>query len=393
MVSTYPVSLTDLWIEKDDTDGGVKIVSASNSKSSRRIFERLNSGGVPSQYYEYRDTAMSKMAPFRPEWIRQLRIVSDADPNNNDVAYNHGHLMHQMTFFVGPVNFYWEVGETQHCAELDTGDSNYITPFVPHSFTSRVSNNLGLIIAVTYGGAVRRALDEFRHIKPEDAESLVADPRRKDRVFAKLLARYAASESMSTGQLLERLILAGIPKARACSLMGEGEPTSEEIERIANALHLRPADITVAPMKLEEEVVVHKRSQIGRLYPDDSEPSYEFRELARTKHQPDVKGLDVSVIGNGRSEIRHGLHEYIYNYGEAPVTMYWGNNRTALLAPGDSAYVKPLIKHSFEKIDSNTGKLVMIRVPGGLNGSVLDEFSTFSPMGRSRVIEESKRWF
>ena len=116
---------------------------------------------------------------------------------------------------------------------------------------------------------------------------------------------------------------------------------------------------SVAPMKLEEEVVVHKRSQIGRLYPDDSEPSYEFRELARTKHQPDVKGLDVSVIGNGRSEIRHGLHEYIYNYGEAPVTMYWGNNRPAMLAPGDSAYVKPLIKHSFEKTDH----LVLRRMP------------------------------
>ena len=335
---------------------------------------------------------MSTVGPYRPEWIKTLRVVTSDDPEDPDVAYNNGHLMHQMTFFVGPVNFYWEVEEQRHCAELDTGDSNYITPFVPHSFTSRVSNNLGLIVAVTYGGEVRRSLADFRHIKAEDAESLAADPRRIGRGFAKRLARYAASESMSTAQVLERLIFAGITKERAYSLMSEGEPTAEEIEVAANALHVRPSDMTVAPMSPEEEVVVHKRSQAGRLYPDDGEPTYEFRELARTKHQPDVKGLDVSVIGKGRSEIRHGLHEYVYNYGEAALNICWDNNRTVLLAPGDSAYVKPFISHWFEKLDA-TGQLVLIRIPGGLNGSVLDEFSTFSPMGRSRVIEESKRWF
>ena len=35
--------------------------------------------------------------------------MSDNDPYNPDVAYNNGHLMHQMTTFVGPVKFYWEV--------------------------------------------------------------------------------------------------------------------------------------------------------------------------------------------------------------------------------------------------------------------------------------------
>ena len=66
--------------------------------------------------------------------------------------------MHQTTFFIGPVNFYWETGGKRYCAEMNTGDSNYITPFVPHSFASRDPEQPGLIIAVTFSGLVGRAL-------------------------------------------------------------------------------------------------------------------------------------------------------------------------------------------------------------------------------------------
>ena len=52
---------------------------------------------------------MSRIGPFRPEWIKELRVVDDADPLNPDVQYNNGHLMMQTTFFVGPVNFYYEL--------------------------------------------------------------------------------------------------------------------------------------------------------------------------------------------------------------------------------------------------------------------------------------------
>eukprot|EP01050_Picozoa_sp_SAG11_P012331 SAG11_NODE_1364_length_5109_cov_2.966866_7_plen_80_part_00 len=59
------------------------------------------------RYYAYRDSAMSRLGPFRPEWIEELRVVSDPDPENPDVGYNNGHLMMQTTFFIGPVNFYY----------------------------------------------------------------------------------------------------------------------------------------------------------------------------------------------------------------------------------------------------------------------------------------------
>ena len=50
---------------------------------------------------------MSRLGPFRPEWIKELRHVEDNDPHNPDVQFNNGHLMMQTTLFVGPVNFYY----------------------------------------------------------------------------------------------------------------------------------------------------------------------------------------------------------------------------------------------------------------------------------------------
>ena len=74
---------------------------------------------------------------FYPEWISQIRVVKDSDPQNPDVVYNHGHFLHQINLFVGPVNFYYEINGRKYCEEMNTGDSSYISPYIRHSFTSR----------------------------------------------------------------------------------------------------------------------------------------------------------------------------------------------------------------------------------------------------------------
>ena len=153
--------LSDLWLERDDSDNGVIIMTGDASERTARVFDRQDRGGNQTPYYEYRDTAMSRLGPFKPEWIRELRMVDDANPDNPDVAYNNGHLMHQQTFFIGEVNFYWALGGRNHCAEMNTGDSNYITPFVPHSFTSRNPDAPGLIVKVTFGGEISASTRRF----------------------------------------------------------------------------------------------------------------------------------------------------------------------------------------------------------------------------------------
>ena len=61
----WPINLRDFYLIEDDCPEGVKIMSAKDSEKSSRIMSR---GGKP--YYEYRDTVMSQVAPFRPEWIK-----------------------------------------------------------------------------------------------------------------------------------------------------------------------------------------------------------------------------------------------------------------------------------------------------------------------------------
>ena len=108
-----------------------------------------------ADYYEYRDTAMSSLSQFRPEWIKELCVVDDNDPENEAVQWNNGHFLHQFTYFVGPGELLLprERMVTKQVAVMDTGDSMYISPFVPHSFASRRNDEgeLGVIMALTYG--------------------------------------------------------------------------------------------------------------------------------------------------------------------------------------------------------------------------------------------------
>ena len=95
-VKIWPVNYRDFFLIHDDCPDGIKIMRNEDSAKSSRVMDR---GGLP--YYEYRDTAMSSVALFRPEWIEELCIVEDNDPNNLAVQWNNGHFMHQFTYFIG----------------------------------------------------------------------------------------------------------------------------------------------------------------------------------------------------------------------------------------------------------------------------------------------------
>ena len=143
----WSVNISDFYLIHDDSPNGVKIMRAEESQKSSRVMDR---GG--STYYEYRDTAMSSISLFRPEWIEELCIVDDNEPNNPTVQWNDGHFMHQFTYFIGDVNYYWEESDgRKKVAVMNTGDSMYGTPFRPHTFATRkgASKN-GLILALTY---------------------------------------------------------------------------------------------------------------------------------------------------------------------------------------------------------------------------------------------------
>jgi len=404
MTDTYPISLADLWVEPDDTDDGVRITRAGESEKTSRVFERKNRDGGLSPYYEYRDTAMSRTAPFKPEWIRELRTVSDSDPENPDVAYNNGHLMHQCTFFIGEVNFYWKIGDRAYSAEMNTGDSNYVTPYVPHSFASRNPDRPGLILAVTYGGPVRQAIDHFARMGAEAADDLAGANAETESPFLARLNRRLAAESLSVDDLTGRLERAGMDRARAVDILaGRAAPDGAERHAIAAALHVRIEDVTVTPMPDEDLVTVaFARDTESRPFPAGNNPVYRITELARNPHQPDLKGFEVTVLGGvdeaeAAAQFRHGHHQYVYNYADTPVDILWGDGRSDVLNSGDSAYVRPMIAHAFATRPGDggdgDGHLVVIRIPGALTDAVVEEFASFAPQGRARLAGENMKWF
>lgn len=399
MAEIYPISLGDVWAERNDTDSGVLIMRAADSVASRRVFDRRDRTGTLAPYYEYRDTAMSRTAPFKPEWIQQLRFVDDADPDNPEVSYNNGHLMHQTTFFVGEVNFYWRAGGRGYCVEMNTGDSNYIMPLVPHSFASRRRDAPGLIIAVTYSGQVRRALEALGHMGTDAATELAGDLRSTAITHQVRLARHLAAESLTTNGLVKRLVDSGMDGVRATALArSDVQPLKHELQAMAAALHIRSADLMADLFDKNEEVVVsYIRDNPSRPHPDSNRPICRLTELARVHHQPGLKGFEITVVDRDTGpdgEFRHGLHQYVYNYGNDPVNLQWGKALQDTLAPGDSAYLQPMTRHSFSlPAGIGEGHLVAVRVPGVLTDKVLDEYGSYSKEGRGRAVGEDRTWF
>ncbi|CAE8583141.1 unnamed protein product, partial [Polarella glacialis] len=418
MSEVYPVPLNDLWLDADDTTGGVRLFTSEAAEASARVLDRLDRTGTRSPYYEYRDAAMSRCSQFRPEWIKELRIVTSGDPLDPDVQMNNGHLMMQTTLFLGPVDFYWTDRHGKvHRKACDTGDSNFISPYVPHSFTARAGSPEAIIIAVTYGGNVRRALTEFSRVGARQVLSLAGDLRELPAAPRHVLKRHLDAECMTEQSFAASLLPAGVAEARVTDILNGSEPTAEELAAIASALTVRISDLLVCPLEESEEVVTTGASDTWSRARQLS--TYLMAPLARTRHQPDLKTFDVEVLDSARpgEELCCGLHAFVYHFGSEPVELSWVGGKaqvahTATLQPGDSAYIAPLTVHRFSVCSlaspRNTrssqpnpngaacGKgrrLFLVRIPGHLSGETLAEFATFSAHGRERAGAETVRWY
>ena len=86
-VDIWSINYSEFFDIQDDTLNGYKKMSKKESDNSKRIMTR---NGKP--YYLYKDTAYSRLSPFKPEWIEELIVVDDNDPENKQVVFNNGHF-------------------------------------------------------------------------------------------------------------------------------------------------------------------------------------------------------------------------------------------------------------------------------------------------------------
>lgn len=392
--AAWPVSPRDFYLLNDDAASGVRIHRAADSERSSRVMSRAG-----NDYYEYRDTAMSSLSQFRPEWIKELCIVDDDDPDNEAVQWNNGHFLHQFTYFVGPVNFYYRGADGSKCvAVMETGDSMYISPFVPHSFASRRndSGELGVILALTYGDKLGgETRQEISALGAELASGLALDFQDRERAFGSLLRFQRQGLSLTSDELARR---SGLDRSRLDALeAGEGQAAEDELRRLAGALRVNVRDLLV-PDAFEEQVLVQRYADCQRWRYPETDPAYEIVELTPVPSMPFSKGLEINVLTDATpvADLQAGLHQYVYNVGTEPVTLFWtlgGQPQQERLEPGDSAYLKPALQHGYR---GRGGQLLVLRIGGRVTGDGQMELSRIlahEPENLARVVGDSKQWY
>ena len=393
-LSVWPISPRDFFLIRDDSPEGVKIMRAEASKNSARVMSRAG-----KDYYEYRDTAMSSVAAFRPEWIEELCIVEDNDPENPAVQWNNGHFLHQFTYFVGPVNFYYRDGEgNKKVAVMNTGDSMYISPFVPHSFATRKNDKdeLGLILALTYanklGGEPQQELSLFGL---EQAANLVWDFSSEAKASGSLVRFHREAISMPQDFLASQL---GVDVGSIEALeSGSHEISFELLQSVANVLDV-PVRELMPTGAGEDSVKTRTREECRQwnMVNEAGEAVYRLAELTGSPTLPYSKALEISVTEVSQSSpawLRAGLHQYVYNLGKNPVTLRWHFGSESYedeIEPGASFYMKPGVKHAYSSAEAT---LLVLRIGGRVGGDVLHELAQIGSEHLGRVVNESMQWF
>lgn len=161
------VSVRDLLPLANDLDRGIKML---RTKDSCRI-DQERAGRVQ---YTYWSKVMTSVLPnFKP--IELLLHLN----RREEVVLNRGHFFHQYTQVLhgGPVAYLWEWQGAVHEEVFEAGDSWLIPGYVPHGFYSPDRNNLGRILAVTFGQHLTGdARQELALIGRENAGRIVDDP-------------------------------------------------------------------------------------------------------------------------------------------------------------------------------------------------------------------------
>lgn len=379
----WPINLNDFFGIEDDTINNYKIFTKAESDKTIRIMQRKN-----KPYYKYKDTVMSKISPFRPEWIEELIVVNDENPENPDVVFNNGHFLHQFTYFIGPVNFYYiDENGKKNLEEMNTGDSMYISPYTPHSFTTRKNeeNRLGLILALTYTDKVdNEVLNELSVIGNELAKKYLINYNNEIDGFKKNLQYYLNLSSL-TEENFEKIN--NINLKEICNK--NSIPSFEDLEKIAYALNINLKDLI--PNKRFTSVKINKYEKNSKWnYPSEKNYTYKFVELTNVNQLPCSKALELSVIVEEDHEtfLEVPAHQYLYNIGETDCILEIEKIKQKF-SPGDSVYLKPNVKHKFVR----KSKILILRIGGKIYGENLFHISSLSEKNFERLINDNKPWF
>ena len=395
MLEVYPIDPKKLQLVDEKNHCGFTITNRKASKKSSRVFNRKNSLGLINKYYEYRDTAMQKNAPIYPEWIQPLVVVDNNNPKNKLVCYNKGHILHQFTFFIGEVNFYWKDSFGYHCKLMNTGDSNYIPPFIPHSFTSRNKKKLGLIIAVTFADILSFARSNFSFYNRKIIESFSGNTDKKYSYLKCFIENFLNANFMDEKYLQNKMSGEGIKEKSAINIIsGRKKLNKNEIKIMSKLLNISEEKMKAVANNSPLEVINKKLNEnLYRTIECDTE-NFKVWDLAKCKFDSLIKAFIMETNFKTKNfTINHRSYEYVYNFDKNEVIIKT-EKEEFVLKPEESIVFSPMIKHSFyNKLKSQNTKILIVRVSEEFSEDFIDMFANLGNASRKKIFSEASQWF
>jgi len=370
MLKIWPVTLNNFINFKffNDKDPEIIIFNEKSSKKTSRLMQRKG-----RDYYEYRDTAMSRNAPFRPEWIRVLQIVDNNNPKNPKVVWNKGHLLHQFTYFVGNINFYYFENKIKKVKTMKTGDTMYISPYVPHSFTSR-DNDRNFIIALTYLDKITNDVqDNLGNLGIKNSMSTIFSENSNNDI----IKRYTNNSFLNFEEIIKGYKTKNFKKNSIFHFS----------KKLSDKLNINLRDILETENTKKVIISTQSKSRIW-FYPTKKKRILQIRELASSKYSPESKSFELSVLKSNNIKHQNHSHQYFYVLGKYLKLKI--NSKIYNLKKNDSFYLKPFTKFS---LMNNNAKILVLRVSDRISGDNLLQLSQIGKENIKRVIKESESWF
>lgn len=395
-VEIWPVNERDFYPVRDDCEKGIRITRAQESRASARTLQRAG-----RDYYEYRDTAMSRVAMFRPEWIEMLQVVEGDDVADSRVQWNNGHLLHQFTYFVGEINYYYEWRGHRRCAAMSTGDSVWGLPFSPHTFAARTESRPRHILALTYGAGLVGEAQQELGVLGVDAARRFALPIEDPAAAEAALLRFHMDGAGLTAATLTPLARLEASRLEVL-LSGTARIRDEERDRLAAALGIDPIHLRAIETDTADGIRIVRAADVRRWeHPDASRADYRFGRLAGSRLHPFTRGLELDVLHDGAARppatIETGLHQYVYCLGPGSAVLHWrhaGEEHEEVVAPEDSLYVKPFVPHRLRRLEADRPvRLLALRIAGKTRAEAMSELGGLSGDGIARVVSESRQWY
>ena len=273
-------------------------------------------------------------------------------------------------------------------AAMNTGDSMYISPYVPHTFTTRANpeKKLGHILALTYSDKIdSESLNELTAIGYDLAKKLKLDLENEFEAFKSILNYQMKVSSVTKENFMERgkINLDDILKRNSM-------PSIDELKKISKILNINLRDL-IPPIK-EHAVKINKyKENLQWGYPSNKKKSYVFVELANLPQLPTSKAYELNILSEKEVDFNFEVpcHQYIYNVGDSKCILKINNKIEENFEPGDSVYLKPNLKHKFIK----RSKLLVLRIGGKISGDSLYQLSMISEENIERTIKDNLPWF